>query len=388
MKKLLIIVSLFLLIVTCKSEKKPSISELIASDNLKGLRTEKDAKTKTFNSLKIELNKINTAIATLDPNENLPLITAINLSSEKFNHFIEFQASIKTRKNVLLYPEFNGILKKIYVKEGQKVKKGMLLAHIDDAGLRIQLEQLEIQTALSKTKLERIQRLWDQKIGAEINMLEAKTMYESKLKSIAQLKKQIEKTEIRAPFSGTIDEITANTGTNLMPGQTPVMRIVNLDEMYTESNVPERYLKSIKIGTEAIIEIPMLGREYKSTIRQTGSFINPNNRSFRVEAPLVNSDNMTKPNLTSKLKILDYSNQEAILIPLRIIKENAKSESYVYRLKSDQKEGVYLTERVFLKLGKKTQDRVEVLEGLNAGDLIVDEGASIVENNQRVKTIE
>jgi len=388
MKKLLIIVSLFLLIVTCKSEKKPSISELIASDNLKGLRTEKDAKTKTFNSLKIELNKINTAIATLDPNENLPLITAINLSSEKFNHFIEFQASIKTRKNVLLYPEFNGILKKIYVKEGQKVKKGMLLAHIDDAGLRSQLEQLEIQTALSKTKLERIRRLWDQKIGAEINMLEAKTTYESKLKSIAQLKKQIEKTEIRAPFSGTIDEITANTGTNLMPGQTPVMRIVNLDEMYTESNVPERYLKSIKIGTEAIIEIPMLGREYKSTIRQTGSFINPNNRSFRVEAPLVNSDNLTKPNLTSKLKILDYSNQEAILIPLRIIKENAKSESYVYRLKSDQKEGVYLTERVFLKLGKKTQDRVEVLEGLNVGDLIVDEGSSIVENNQRVKTIE
>ena len=388
MKKLLIIVSLFSFIVACKSEKKPSVSELIASGNLKGLMTEKDGKTKTFNSLKIELNRINAAIASLDPNENLPLITAINLSSEKFNHFIEFQASIKTRKNVLLYPEFNGILKKIYVKEGQKVKKGMLLAHIDDAGLRIQLEQLEIQTALSKTKLERIRRLWDQKIGAEINMLEAKTMYESKLKSIAQLKKQIEKTEIRAPFSGIIDEITANTGTNLMPGQTPVMRIVNLDEMYTESNVPERYLKSIKIGTEAIIEIPMLGREYKSSIRQTGSFINPNNRSFRVEAPLVNSDNLTKPNLTSKLKILDYSNQEAILIPLRIIKENAKSESYVYRLKSDQKEGVYLTERVFLKLGKKTQDRVEVLEGLNVGDLIVDEGSSIVENNQRVKTIE
>ena len=388
MKKLLIIVSLFSVIVACKSEKKPSVADLIVSGDLKSLRTEKDAKTKTFNSLKIELNTINAAIASLDPNENLALITAINLSSEKFNHFIEFQASIKTRKNVLLYPEFNGILKKIYVKEGQKVKKGMLLAHIDDAGLRSQLEQLEIQTALSKTKLERIQRLWDQKIGAEINMLEAKTMYESKLKSIAQLKKQIEKTEIHAPFSGIIDEITANTGTNLIPGKTAVMRIVNLDEMYTEANVPERYLKSIKIGTEAIIEIPMLGREYKSRIRQTGSFINPNNRSFRVEAPLVNTDNLTKPNLTSKLKILDYSNQEAILIPSRIIKENAKNESYVYRLKSDQKEGVFLTEQVFLKLGKKTQDRVEVLEGLNAGDLIVDEGASIVENNQRVKTIE
>ena len=388
MKKILIIALIFSLCFACKSENKPTVSELIASGDLKGLRTEKDVKTKIINSLKLELNKINNAIASLDPNENLPLITAMNLAYEKFNHFIEFQASIKTRKNVLLYPEFNGILNKIYVREGQKVKKGMLLAHIDDSGLKSQLEQLEIQTALSKTKLERIQRLWDQKIGAEINMLEAKAMYESNLKSITQLKKQIEKTEIRAPFSGTIDEITANTGTNLMPGQTPVMRIVNLDKMYTEANVPERYLKSIKIGTEAIIEIPVLGREYKSKIRQTGSFINPNNRSFRIEAPLVDSDNLTRPNLTSKLKILDYSNQKAILIPLRVIKENAKNENYVYKLKSDQKKGVYLTQQVFLKLGKKTQDRVEVLEGLIAGDLIVDEGASIVENNQRVKTIE
>lgn len=388
MKKILIIALIFSLYFACKSENKPTVSELIASGDLKGLRTEKDVKIKIFNSLKLELNKINNAIASLDPSENLPLITAMNLAYEKFNHFIEFQASIKTRKNVLLYPEFNGILNKIYVREGQKVKKGMLLAHIDDSGLKSQLEQLGIQTALSKTKLERIQRLWDQKIGAEINMLEAKAMYESNLKSITQLKKQIEKTEIRAPFSGTIDEIIANTGTNLMPGQTPVMRIVNLDKMYTEANVPERYLKSIKIGTEAIIEIPVLGREYKSKIRQTGSFINPNNRSFRIEAPLVDSDNLTRPNLTSKLKILDYSNQKAILIPLRVIKENAKNENYVYKLKSDQKKGVYLTQQVFLKLGKKTQDRVEVLEGLIAGDLIVDEGASIVENNQRVKTIE
>ena len=123
MKKLLIIVSLFSLIVACKSEKKPSVSELIDSGNLEGLRAEKDAKTKTFNSLKIELNTINAAIASLDPNENLPLITTINLSSEKFNHFIEFQASIKTRKNVLLFPEFMEFSRKYMLGKVKKLKK-------------------------------------------------------------------------------------------------------------------------------------------------------------------------------------------------------------------------------------------------------------------------
>ncbi len=387
MKKIIHALCTITLIIACSGDQSETTSNLINAKDLNGLKTKKEEKLKILNALKAELNQINAAISDLDPSEKLPLISIFEVKPENFDHYIEIQANIKTRQNLMLYPEYNGILKKVYVEEGQKVKKGKILAKIDDAGLKNQLDQLKIQTNLSKIIYERTQRLWDKNIGSEMNLLQAKTKYESQLKTIAQLNKQLQRTQILAPFSGTIDEIVANTGANLMPGQTPVMRIVNLKKMYTEASVPERYIEQIKKGTSAIVKIPMLDREYQTTVRQTGNFINPNNRSFRVETLLPNPDEMIKPNLNCKLKINDYSNPEALMIPLRIIKENARGEKYVFKLKLDGKDQVYLTKQVFLQLGKNSMDKIEVLEGIQAGDLLVDEGAIIVENNQRVKNI-
>ena len=388
MKKIIHTLYIITFAVGCSGDRSISTSDLIRAKDLNGLKTQKEQKLKMLNTLKAELNQINDAISDLDPSEKLALISIFEVKPENFDHYVEIQANIKTRQNVLLYPEYSGTLKKIYVEEGQEVKKGKLLAQIDDAGLKNQLEQLQIQTALSKTTYERTQRLWDQNIGAEMQLLQAKATYESQLKSIAQLKKQLQRTRILAPFSGTIDEIVANTGANLLPGQTPVLRIVNLKKMYTEASVPERYLSQIKKGTTATVKIPMLGREYPTTVRQTGNFINPNNRSFRVETPLPNPDEMIKPNLSCSLKINDYSNPEALMIPLRIIKENAIGKKYIFKLTPDGKDQVYRTKQVFVKLGKKSTDKVEILEGIQAGDLLVDEGATIVENNQRVKNIQ
>jgi membrane fusion protein (multidrug efflux system) len=388
MKKLIYTLCLTAFVVACSEDQPASTEDLIAAKDLKGLKTQKEKKIKILNSLKVELSQINAAISDFDPSEKLVLISMIEIKPEKFDHFVEIQANIKTRQNVLLYPEFTGSLKKIYVKEGQRVKKRSLLAQIDDAGLKNQLEQLQIQVELSKTTYDRIQRLWKQNIGSEMQLLQAKANYEAQLKSIEQLKKQLQRTQILAPFSGTIDEIVANTGANLIPGKTPVMRIVNLKEMYTEANVPERYLSQIKVGTAATVNIPMLNREYSTSIRQTGNFINPNNRSFRVETSLPNRDEMIIPNLTCKLKINDYTNPEALMVPLRVIREDASGKKYIFKLKSDGKKQVYLTERVFIQLGKKGLDKIEVLDGIQAGDLIVDEGAIIVENNQRVKNIQ
>ena len=388
MKKIIYTINIIALAIGCSGDQSVTTSDLISAKDLNGLKTQKEEKLKFLNALKAELNQINAAILNLDPSEKLALISTFKVKPENFDHYIEIQANIKTRQNVLLYPEYTGTLKKIYVEEGQEVKKGKLLAQIDDAGLKNQLEQLQIQAALSKTTYERTQRLWDQNIGAEMQLLQTKATYESQLKSIAQLKKQLQRTRILAPFSGTIDEIVANTGANLLPGQTPVMRIVDLKKMYTEASVPERYLSQIKKGTTATVKIPMLDREYPTTVRQTGNFINPNNRSFRVETPLPNPDEMIKPNLSCKLKINDYSNPEALMIPLRIIKENAIGKKYIFKLTPDGKDQVYRTKQVFVKLGKKSTDKVEILEGIQAGDLLVDEGAIIVENNQRVKNIQ
>lgn len=388
MKKLLYTLCLAAFSFACSGDQPASIFDLIAAKDLKGLKMLKEEKLKTLNALKVELSQINTAISDFDPSEKLVLISMIEIKSEKFEHFVEIQANIKTRQNVLLYPEFTGSLKKIYVKEGQRVKKGSLLAQIDDAGLKNQLEQLQIQVELSKTTYDRIQRLWKQNIGSEMQLLQAKANYEAQLKSIEQLKKQLQRTQILAPFSGTIDEIVANTGANLIPGKTPVMRIVNLNKMYTEANVPERYLSQIKVGTAATVNIPILNREYSTSIHQTGNFINPNNRSFRVEASLPNPDEMIIPNLSCKLKINDYTNPEALMVPLRVIREDASGKKYIFKLKSNGKKQVYLTEQVFIQLGKKGLDKIEVLDGIQTGDQIVDEGAIIVENNQRVKNIQ
>jgi RND family efflux transporter MFP subunit len=387
MKKLIFLLIISFIVASCSSEKQNSTSALTKDKDLASLKVQKDKKIQQINALKIELNQINQAILILDPDEKLPLITSFVLTSENFNHRLEVQGNIQTRQNVMLFPEYNGSLKQVFVKEGQIVKKGTLLAQIDDAGLKNQLEQLEIQSSLSKTIYERYKRLWNEKIGSEIQLLQAKTAHEAQLKSIAQLKKQLQKTEIRAPFSGTIDEIFANIGASLVAGQTSVLRVVNLNEMYVEANIPERYVSEIKSGTDAIVEIPMLGKTYSTYIRQTGSFINPNNRSFRVEAPLANLDGTIKPNLSCRLKIKDYNNPKALMIPLGIIKKNANGENYIFKLKPENKQNVYTTEKNFIKLGKKSIDKIEVIEGLEEGTLILNEGALIVEDNQRVREI-
>ena len=388
MKKIIFLKVIFFITINCSSDKESLASDQGKRLDLNGLKFQKEEMIKQINILKKKLKDIDQQILQLDPDEKLPIVTSYKIIPENFNHHIEVQGNIKTRQNVLLYPEYSGSLIQIYVKEGQNVKKGTQLAQIDDAGLRNKLEQLKIQLNLSKITYERQQRLWDKNIGSEMQLLHAKTTYQSQLESITQLKKQLLKTQIRAPFSGTIDEIIANTGSNLIPGQTPVFRVVNLNNMYVEASIPERYISEIKLSTEAIVEIPVLRKTYSTQIRQIGNFINPNNRSFRVEAPLVNSQNNIKPNLTCKLKIKDYSNPNALMIPLGVIKENSKGDKYIFKLEASNKEGVYITKKTFIELGKKSFDKVEVTKGIKLGELILNEGTAIVDENQRVREIE
>lgn len=387
MKKIIFLKVIFFITINCSSDKESLASAQEKGLDLNGLKFQKEEMIKQINILKKKLKDIDQQILQLDPNEKLPIVTSYKIIPENFNHHIEVQGNIKTRQNVLLYPEYSGSLIHIYVKEGQNVKKGTQLAQIDDAGLRNKLEQLKIQLNLSKITYERQQRLWNKNIGSEMQLLQAKTTYLSQLESITQLKKQLLKTQIRAPFSGTIDEIIANTGSNLIPGQTPVFRVVNLNNMYVEASIPERYISEIKLTTEAIVEIPVLRKTYSTQIRQIGNFINPNNRSFRVEAPLVNSQNNIKPNLTCKLKIKDYSNPNALMIPLGVIKENSKGDKYIFKLEALNKEGVFITKKTFIELGKKSIDKVEVTKGIKLGELILNEGAAIVDENQRVREI-
>jgi RND family efflux transporter MFP subunit len=378
---------LITVIIGCNSSGSTSIESLIENKDLDELKKRKDEYVNAMNAMKVELNEINSGIAFLDENERLTLVSKYEIKEQVFTSYIEAQANLKTRKNILILPEFQGTLEKMYVDEGQNVSKGKLLAEINDSGLKDQLDQLIIQRDFAKENYERIQRLWENNIGSEIQFLKSKSDFESIQKGVDQMRDMLSKTKIYAPFTGIVDEIIANQGSNLIPGVTNILRLVNLDDVYAEAFVSEKYISSISNGTEALVKIPLLNKEIQSEVTQTGNFIDPNNRTFRIEIPVDNTDRRIKQNLDAKILINTYKKDNAVVVPLRIIREDAEGNNYIYVMDEDKKDGVYITRKALIKIGNKSNTDAEVIEGLNFGEIIVLEGANLVEDLQRVKLI-
>ena len=386
MKKLIITLSLILLL-SCNSSRNSSINDLINKGDLETLKKKKKEYVDLMNDLRLDLNDINNGIMLLDENEQIQVISKFNVIEKEFTTYVELQANLKSRKNVVILSEFQGALKNFFVREGQLVKKGKLLAEINDSGLKEQLDQMLIQANYTKDNFDRIKRLWEKNIGSEMQFLKAKSDFETNNKMVEQIRDQLSKTKIYAPFDGEIDEIISNLGSNLVPGS-PILRVVNLDIIYAEAQVPEKYVSSIELGTEALVSIPLLNKEITSKIVQSGNFINPNNRTFRVEAPVENKDKRIKQNLNARIKIKNYSNIKALVVPLRVIREDASGRPFIYKLVETDKKDILLTVKIFVETGANNDEEIEITKGLSIGDIIVLEGANNVEDNQRVRVIE
>ncbi len=388
MKHIFTLIIVTLLLVSCNSNnKKQSIEEVIATDNLEKIRTKRAEVVTKQQEIHDQLKALDYKIAQLDTTKKVPLITTFTAKQEVFNHYLELQGNVQTKKNILIYPEMSGTLQRVYVKEGQRVSKGQTLAKINDGGLSQQVAQLQIQSDLAKTTFERQERLWNQKIGSEMQYLQAKSNFEAQQKAVSQLKSMLAKTTVKAPFSGVIDDVITEQGTVVAPGQSQLFRIVNLNNMYVSTNVPESYLQQVTVNKKVLVEFPVLGKTIEAKIRQTGNFINPANRTFKIEVAVPNKDKSIKPNLTTKLKINDYTNENALLIPQSIISENANGEQYIYVVKDkkDSNEGVAM--RIIIETGKTQGDVIEVLKGIENGVEIIQEGARSVKDGQTVKII-
>jgi membrane fusion protein (multidrug efflux system) len=386
MKKYISLTLFLLLLLSCDSDQKKSTEALIEKGALKELRLKRSEIITEADVLSKELKKIDDAISVLDDNLAESLVTVIEAKESVFKHYLELQAAVQTKENIVVNAEFSGVLMQINVNEGQKVTKGQYLGKIDDGGLTQQLAQLEIQAVLAKTTFDRQKNLWLQKIGSEIQYLQTKSNYEAQIKAVLQLKQQMAKTVIKAPFSGIVDEIITDKGSVVAQGS-PILRIISLGNMYLEAEVPEKYIGSIKRGTEVIVEFPMLNETIKTTISLVNNYINPGNRSFKVQIQVPNNSGLIKPNLSSKININDYSNLDVIKVPLSILSENADGEQYIYIAEKTRKANQAIARKIIVKTGKSQGDFIEILEGLKDGNSIIKEGARSIKDGQKVSII-
>jgi len=386
MKKIYPILVLSLLLVACGGSENNSVSQTIASGNLEAIRSMKTNLTSQLNGIETDLAALEAAIASLDTNENLPLVTTFEVQPQVFNHYLDLQGNVKTRENVLLYPEMAGTLLTVKVKKGARVSKGQILAVIDNGGMSNQLSQLKTQAALAQTTFERQATLWEQKIGSEIQYLQSKAQAEAQANAVLQLEKVLAKAQITAPFSGVIDQVLKDPGTVVSPGNgSEVFRLINLSNMYIEVDVPEGYLGAVTKGKKAGVYFPVLQDSVNAVVRETGNYINPNNRSFSAEIAVENPNGQIKPNLNARVHINDYTNENALLIPQSVISENAAGEQYAYV--AELNNGEAIAKRHIITTGKTQGDFVEITSGINAGDLIIKEGARSVKDAQAVKIL-
>lgn len=382
MKKSILFLILLITLASCGGDTK-STDAIISSNNMEAVKAKRAELNKQQRDLKADIDKLNEYIDTHEKKERPSLVTAEVINDTIFKHYVEVQGNVETDQNLVLNAEFSGVLTNIYVKEGQQVSKGQRLAKIDDGGLSSQVAQQEAQMTLAQTTFERQQRLWDQKIGSEIQYLQAKTNYEASKNVTQQFRSQLAKTVITAPFSGVVDEIISDPGQVVVPGQTPIIRLVNLSNMYVKASIPETYLKNIKKGSQVKVKLASINEEFTGIVQQVSNYINPNNRSFDIQVQIPNKDGLVKPNLIATVKVNDYSAENAITVPENILQENAAGETIAF-LYQPINDSVGIAKRVLLETGLSYQNHTEVKSGLKKGDTIIKEGAKTLRDGQKV----
>ena len=376
MKKLIILLVTLAVIVSCKKEEKP------LPNSIKGIKLEITKQEKVKDSISKIINKLETKLTALDTTKVLQTVTTLQIVPTHFEHYISIQGNTKTDKNILLRPSANGLITGVFVKEGQYVSKGQKMFQLDNAILLNSINEVKNQLSLAQTTFERQKRLWDQKIGSEMQFLSAKTQKEALEKKITTLQSQLKNYRVTAPFSGIVDDLIATKG-DLASPQTPLARMVNLRDMYIESDVAENYLTSIKKGAKVVVNFNAIGKELATKISQVGNTISPDNRTFKVRINVPNKKGEIKPNLLADIKIKDFDKSDAITIPSKLVQIDADGNNFVFTItKKDDKN---IVTKKIIEVASSYQNKSLITNGLTKEDVLIDEGSRSVSSGQEVK---
>lgn len=374
MKRILIAISITAFMLACGAKK----------DDLAAKKEQLIQKKKELAKLEAEVKALEKEIAALDPAfkeelEDRTLITTLPVARTTFAHYIEARGSVEAEKNVLITPQTVGKIVKIYVKEGQVVSPGQVIARQDVDVILKNIEQLKAQLELATTLFEKQKRLWEQKIGTEVQYLQAKTNKEALERQLAALQAQADLAVIRAPFGGVIDEVFAKEG-EVAAQATPIARLVSLNEIKVVAELSEAYLNQVKKGDEVLVELPALQETQKARITYVGQVIDPTNRTFRIEVALRNPGGKIKPEMIAVVKLKDSEVPDAVVIPVSLVQEDAAGK-FVYIVDTTTQ----TVQRRNIEIGSVYDGKAQVLKGLEGNEVLVNEGFRFVSEGKKVK---
>lgn len=320
-----------------------------------------------------------------NPEDDYRTVEFMPLKSKTFNHYVEVQGNVESDKNVQVFPKTQGVVLNLKVEEGQRVSAGQVIAVLDAAQLEKAIAEIETRLELAKTVFERQANLWKQKIGSEVQYLQAKNNKEALEKQLETQKTALSNAMVTSPISGTVDQLMLNEGEMAAPSM-PIARIVNLSVVEINAEVSENYTKAVQRGDEVQVSFPALDMEMPVRISMVGQTINPTNRTFRIQMKTANKDGYLKPNAMAVVKINDFSKKNAVAIPSNILQQSTTGERFVYVARPF--EGNYKIEKVKVKAGLTYQGETLINEGLKADDLVVTAGYNEVIDGEPVKGIE
>lgn len=357
LRTILLASTLIIATVSCKEDKNAKLIKL---------KKEQQELVTKISELQAEIASQGTDST---KNEGVNIVTE-TVAIKPFYHAIEVQGTLDSDENLKVFPQTQGVVTQVLVKVGDKVRKGQIIAKIDDQAMRKSYAQMNAQYKLAADLYERQKGLWEQKIGSEVQYMQAKSQKEALENGLASLKDQLNYAQIKSPINGSIEELPIRVGMSASPAS-PVATVINFSSMKIVADIAEAYNTSISIGDPVTLYFPDLSKEVGSKIATASKYINPQNRSFKVEVKVPGSINNLKANMIAVLRITDYKNNHAIAVNLNAIQSDA-SGSYVYI--ANVANGKAVAQKRYITQGLTYAGYTEIKKGLTPGDKVITVG--------------
>ncbi len=355
---------------------------------LDGKKAELKEYREELKELKSKINALEEEISTEDPTalnrDKATLVTTEPVPIKTFRHFLEVRGSVTSDRNINISAEAPAMVQRVLAQEGERVKKGQVLVRQDAETSRRGLEELQTSLTLATTRFERQKKLWDQKIGTEIQFLEAKNAKESLDRRIASSRSQLANYTIRAPFSGTIDKVFIKEGEMGQPG-VPLVRLVSLQDMFIEADVSESYLGEFQVGDTVEVTFASLNKSLTTTISSIGEVIDQNNRTFSLEVKLPSDAKLLRPNLLAVLRIEDFHQPNAVVVPTNLILSDNQGD-YLYV--ATEQDGQLTAMKKPVERGLTYNSETLITSGLTGDEQLINEGFREVAEGMAIKKAE